>query len=82
MRSASIRLAQSRIHQAGLTNVRVVEGLVQDYQEPFDLAIALHACGEATDLVQDLCLFHGAAFVLCPCCVGEYNKTDGLDCIL
>ena len=72
MRAASAQLAQSRVEQAGLTNVKVIQGLVQDYLEPFDLAIALHACGEATDLVQDLCLHHQAGFVLCPCCVGEY----------
>jgi len=71
MRQASVELVRSRVKKAGLNNVEVIHGLVQDYLEPFDLAIALHACGEASDLVQDLSLHHQAGFVLCPCCVGK-----------
>lgn len=36
----------------------------------FDVGIALHACGRATDIVQNICTLTKASFVLSPCCYG------------
>ena len=36
----------------------------------FHLGITLHACGSATDVIQDICLKHRASFVIAPCCYG------------
>ena len=43
----------------------------EDFHEPFHLGISLHACGGATDGGLRKCLLHGAAFVVCPCCLGK-----------
>lgn len=44
---------------------------LETYPGKFDVGIALHGCGAATDAVLDRCLLARAAFVLVPCCVGR-----------
>jgi len=39
----------------------------------FDVGVALHACGAASDSSMEACLQCDAAFVICPCCVGKVN---------
>ena len=34
-----------------ITNVRIVEGRIEEFNESFDVGIALHACGAASDIV-------------------------------
>ena len=41
----------------------------------FNLGMALHACGVATDLVLQRCLSVNASFVVCPCCYGSIHNT-------
>mmetsp|Transcript_51430 Transcript_51430/g.101936 ORF Transcript_51430/g.101936 Transcript_51430/m.101936 type:complete len:541 (-) Transcript_51430:194-1816(-) len=41
----------------------------------FDVGIALHACGPATDLCQELCIKAQAAYVMSPCCVGKLRSS-------
>ena len=41
----------------------------------FDMGIALHLCGEATDVALRLCGSQRATCVFCPCCVGKLNDT-------
>lgn len=43
------------------------------YEESFDIGVALHACGEASDLVLRKCGAARAAFCVAPCCVGKLN---------
>lgn len=38
--------------------------------QQFDVGIALHACGSATDAVLRICTARGASFVVSPCCYG------------
>jgi hypothetical protein len=38
------------IKAAGLKNVRVVCASIEDFHEPFDVGIALHACGGAVQV--------------------------------
>jgi hypothetical protein len=57
MKEPSLDIARQRIALCGDTrlqrNVRIVSGLIQDYQETFDVGIALHACGSASDIALD-----------------------------
>ena len=46
-------------------------GSTETHTGPFDIGVALHACGVATDVVLEACLRRRAAFVLVPCCVGR-----------
>ncbi|DAZ98359.1 TPA: hypothetical protein N0F65_000678 [Lagenidium giganteum] len=78
MKKPSLDIAEERIAAAGLKNVEIFCGLIDEYDKPFDVGIALHACGEATDMVMDQCLRAQAAFVLAPCCVGKI-KLSALD---
>ena len=41
----------------------------------FDIGVALHACGEATDQVLRACgKNQNASFIVSPCCVGKLNR--------
>lgn len=51
MKPAALQLLQQRAAAAGLANVSVFAGMIEQYREPFDVALALHACGNATDHV-------------------------------
>ena len=44
------------------------------YNNHFDIGIALHACGEATDLVLRACGESEANFIVSPCCVGKLSS--------
>ena len=46
-------------------------GDVDAYDDTFDIGLATHLCGEATDLAQMKCIQHRAIFILTPCCVGK-----------
>ncbi len=41
----------------------------------FDLGIALHACGRASDESLELCCASGANFVVAPCCIGRVAQS-------
>ncbi|KAJ0409928.1 hypothetical protein P43SY_005822 [Pythium insidiosum] len=89
MKAPSLAIAEERIAAAGLQNVELFCGLIDDYTKTFDVGIALHACGEATDMVMLKCLDAEAAFVLAPCCVGkiklsalEYPRSQTLQAVL
>ncbi|EEY67023.1 glutathione S-transferase C-terminal domain-containing protein, putative [Phytophthora infestans T30-4] len=72
----SLAIAKERIAAAQLTNVEIFCGFIDDYHKPFDVGIALHACGEATDMVMQKCLAERAAYVLAPCCVGKIKLSE------
>jgi len=45
----SIELAKERVASAGLSSiVKCITGRIEDFNEPFDVGIALHACGAGT----------------------------------
>jgi len=58
----------------GVPNLKTFHGDIRSYTDSFDLGLALHACGEATDLAMDQCVKGGAAFLAAPCCVGKLSK--------
>ncbi|KAG2433519.1 hypothetical protein HYH02_012637 [Chlamydomonas schloesseri] len=72
MKPAAVALLQERARAAGLTNVSAVRGMIESFTEqPFDVALALHACGNATDAALLLAAARRAAYVVSPCCVGK-----------
>ena len=72
----SIRNARQRVAQLKLDNVTIIQSNLDYFRGRFDLGVALHACGVATDLVLQTCLVRRAAFVLCPCCYGNLAHPD------
>ena len=80
MKPVSANLASSRVDQVpGLaTTVRCVIGRIEDYAEPFDVGIAVHACGLATDCAQLQCTAQRVPYLLVPCCVAKITN-DVLD---
>ncbi|CAH2092742.1 unnamed protein product [Euphydryas editha] len=74
----SLLRARDRVHNMGLTNVYFFQCNLDFFIGKFDIGIALHACGIASDLVLDKCLNANAKFVLCPCCYGSLHATDRL----
>ncbi|CAG9465817.1 unnamed protein product [Pedinophyceae sp. YPF-701] len=71
MKPAAVDLFRRRAADAGLANVRGVVGMIEAFEEPFDIALALHACGNATDYALWRAEQARAAFLVCPCCVGK-----------
>ncbi|XP_037079394.1 glutathione S-transferase C-terminal domain-containing protein homolog [Pollicipes pollicipes] len=69
----SLQRAQHRIAALGLTNVSLYQCNMEFYRGAFQLGVALHACGVATDLVVEHCLAAGAALLCCPCCYGAVH---------
>ena len=68
-------IARERISAAGLcARVRTALADVREYAAPFDVGVALHACGEATDLALAAATrCRAAAFAVVPCCVGKLS---------
>lgn len=76
LKSKSIEIAKDRINQTHLKNVKVLEQNIQNYNEPFDIGIALHACGDLSDVVIDKCLAANAMYCICPCCTGKITRSS------
>ncbi|XP_077300678.1 glutathione S-transferase C-terminal domain-containing protein homolog [Arctopsyche grandis] len=74
----SLSRAQVRVEALSLTNVTFVQCNLDFFTGPFDIGVALHACGVSTDLVLDKCIERKATFVVCPCCYGSLHTTDRL----
>ena len=71
LKRRSLDVAERRVQRAGLANVRVVHGRIEDFREDFDVGVALHACGGASDAALARCIEKKATFVVAPCCVGK-----------
>ena len=71
MKRRSADLLLQRAKSAGLENVRTSVCMIETFDEPFDVGVALHACGNATDHALLRCVERGAAFAVSPCCVGK-----------
>lgn len=69
----SMEIAKIRINEANLTNVELIVGMIEDYNDIFDIGIGLHACGGASDITLDKCLKVKSCFLLAPCCIGKIN---------
>eukprot|EP00201_Polytomella_parva_P016391 CAMPEP_0175058232 /NCGR_PEP_ID=MMETSP0052_2-20121109/11732_1 /TAXON_ID=51329 ORGANISM="Polytomella parva, Strain SAG 63-3" /NCGR_SAMPLE_ID=MMETSP0052_2 /ASSEMBLY_ACC=CAM_ASM_000194 /LENGTH=252 /DNA_ID=CAMNT_0016323587 /DNA_START=378 /DNA_END=1133 /DNA_ORIENTATION=- len=53
--------------------------MIEDFQQAFDIGLALHACGNATDYVMMECVRQKATYLVSPCCVGKlkFSMTGG-----
>jgi 2-polyprenyl-3-methyl-5-hydroxy-6-metoxy-1,4-benzoquinol methylase len=73
-REMCMTIGRTRVDDAGLSNVAFWHGEIEDYHDSFDIGMATHLCGGATDTAQHKCFLHGAAFILTPCCLGAIKK--------
>jgi hypothetical protein len=67
----SLHLLAEKAQQAGLTNVETCCCMIEQYTGPIDIALALHACGCATDYSLLQAQTRGRAFIVSPCCIGK-----------
>ncbi|KAA8499170.1 Glutathione S-transferase C-terminal domain-containing protein [Porphyridium purpureum] len=67
----ALSIAMERAQDASLDNVSVWAGHAADFHGQFDLAVGLHACGMASDVVIASALSRRAPFVVVPCCTGS-----------
>ncbi|XP_033986360.1 glutathione S-transferase C-terminal domain-containing protein [Trematomus bernacchii] len=66
----SLVRAQRRGAELGLKNIGFIQANLDYFTGPFEIGVALHACGVATDMVMEHCIKAAAAFVISPCCYG------------
>jgi hypothetical protein len=58
----------------GIPNLYTFHGSIETYDRHFDIGVALHACGEASDVTLRTCGRVGANFCVSPCCVGKLHR--------
>ncbi|XP_044158464.1 glutathione S-transferase C-terminal domain-containing protein isoform X1 [Bufo gargarizans] len=71
----SLIRARDRSNGLGLTNIWFIQANLDYFTGKFNIGVALHACGVATDMVIEHCIIARAAFVICPCCYGFIQNT-------
>ncbi|KAM9477243.1 glutathione S-transferase C-terminal domain-containing protein isoform 2-T2 [Clarias gariepinus] len=71
----SLVRARDRSSQLGLHNISFIQANLDYFIGNFQVGVALHACGVATDMVLDRCVQAKAGFVISPCCYGFIQNT-------
>nr|DBA28859.1 TPA: hypothetical protein GDO54_009150 [Pyxicephalus adspersus] len=71
----SLLRAKERSQGLGLSNIWFIQANLDYFIGAFNIGVALHACGVATDMVIEHCILARAAFVICPCCYGFIQNT-------
>ncbi|XP_023654879.2 glutathione S-transferase C-terminal domain-containing protein isoform X1 [Paramormyrops kingsleyae] len=71
----SLLRAKARCAELSLKNVSFIQANLDYFTGPFQIGVALHACGVATDMVLEHCLQAAAAFIISPCCYGFVQNT-------
>ncbi|KAH0615898.1 hypothetical protein JD844_026515 [Phrynosoma platyrhinos] len=71
----SLIRAKERSDELGLNNVWFLQANMDYFKGVFNIGVALHACGVATDMVIERCIKVRAAFVVSPCCYGFIQNT-------
>ncbi|XP_048364995.1 glutathione S-transferase C-terminal domain-containing protein isoform X2 [Sphaerodactylus townsendi] len=71
----SLIRAKERSDELGLNNIWFIQANMDYFKGTFNIGVALHACGVATDMVIERCTKVCAAFVICPCCYGFIQNT-------
>ncbi|XP_067324733.1 glutathione S-transferase C-terminal domain-containing protein isoform X3 [Anolis sagrei] len=72
----SLVRAKERSDELGLNNVWFLQANMDYFKGVFNIGVALHACGVATDMVIENCIKVRAGFVVSPCCYGFIQNTD------
>ncbi|XP_041340193.1 glutathione S-transferase C-terminal domain-containing protein [Pyrgilauda ruficollis] len=71
----SLIRAKDRSDELGLNNIWFIQANLDYFNGTFNIGVALHACGVATDMVIEHCVRARAAFVISPCCYGFIQNT-------
>ncbi|NXC47601.1 GSTCD protein, partial [Penelope pileata] len=71
----SLMRAKDRSDELGLNNISFIQANLDYFNGTFNIGVALHACGVATDMVIEHCIKAQAAFVISPCCYGFIQNT-------
>ncbi|XP_048855742.1 glutathione S-transferase C-terminal domain-containing protein isoform X2 [Brienomyrus brachyistius] len=71
----SLLRAKARCAELSLKNVSFIQANLDYFTGPFQIGVALHACGVATDMVLEHCSQAAAAFIISPCCYGFVQNT-------
>ncbi|XP_035180872.1 glutathione S-transferase C-terminal domain-containing protein isoform X2 [Oxyura jamaicensis] len=71
----SLIRAKDRSDELGLNNISFIQANLDYFKGTFNIGVALHACGVATDMVIEHCIKARAAFVISPCCYGFIQNT-------
>ncbi|XP_058923420.1 glutathione S-transferase C-terminal domain-containing protein isoform X1 [Kogia breviceps] len=72
----SLIRAKKRSDELGLSNIWFIQANMEYFTGTFNIGVALHACGVATDMVIEHCVKTRASFVTCPCCYGFIQNTS------
>lgn len=76
---SSLKRAKARIEKLGISNVEYYQCNLDYFCGNFDVGAALHACGQATDLVMQKCYEKNASFVCSPCCYGSIQPNHSVN---
>lgn len=74
----SLNRARTRGTKLSLDNVSYLQSNLDYFVGRFNVGVALHACGAATDLVIERCIARRASFVCCPCCYGGVQPSHAV----
>lgn len=72
----SLIRAKKRSDELGLNNIWFIQANMEYFTGMFNIGVALHACGVATDMVIEHCIQTRASFITCPCCYGFIQNTS------
>ncbi|XP_075837417.1 glutathione S-transferase C-terminal domain-containing protein [Microtus pennsylvanicus] len=72
----SLIRAKKRSDELGLSNLWFIQANMEYFTGMFNIGVALHACGVATDMVIEHCIQTRASFITCPCCYGFIQNTS------
>ncbi|XP_003515597.3 glutathione S-transferase C-terminal domain-containing protein isoform X1 [Cricetulus griseus] len=72
----SLIRAKKRSDELGLSNIWFIQANMEYFTGMFNIGVALHACGVATDMVIEHCVQTRASFITCPCCYGFIQNTS------
>ena len=71
IKERALQLMSARALEAGLSNITTYCGDISGFDEPFDVGLSLHGCGQASDAAVKAAVENGAAYAVAPCCVGK-----------
>ncbi|XP_029452770.1 glutathione S-transferase C-terminal domain-containing protein [Rhinatrema bivittatum] len=74
-KAESLLRAKERTDELGLSNIWFIQANLDYFNGKFNIGVALHACGVATDMVIEHCVGRRASFIICPCCYGFIQNT-------
>nr|UYG55604.1 glutathione S-transferase 1 [Arma chinensis] len=77
-KEGSLTRAREKVAELGLNNVWLIQANLGYFTAQFQVGLALHACGVASDLMLHKCLEKGANIILCPCCYGSIKPNETL----